>query len=168
MRKLLELPKEYVAELELGTETDTLDATGIIIKERSIPTLTTKILHESFKNFKGEITQRIPDYSAAKIGGQRMYKLARKGIKIPDKFKSIKIYQLNLISYTTTRVSFQVLCSYGTYIRTLGADIAKSLGTVGFLRTLTRTAIGNYKLEDSIEIHNFPNKWIDLHRNENI
>jgi tRNA pseudouridine55 synthase len=166
MNEILKLPKEYLALLELGSETDTLDGTGKIIKTKDIPVLDAALIEDCLNKFTGEIKQKIPNYSAAKISGQRMYKLARTGKDMPAKFKWVTIYQTKLLSFSASQVYFQVNCSSGTYIRTLGADIAKCLGTVGFLQELTRTKIGKFELNNAIDIDNFSNKSLFFHQNE--
>lgn len=166
MDNLLKLQKEYVALLRFGVETDTLDATGKIVKEESVPLLDVNMIRDAVKKFTGEIVQKVPDYSAAKIQGRRMYKLARQGKDVPPRFKKVNIKDIKIMSLRENELLFRVKCGSGTYIRTLGADIARYLGTVGYLQELTRTAIGEFTLEKATEVENFHKKWVELSANE--
>ena len=166
--QLMNLPKEYLATLTLGTSTETLDKTGKIIEERPIKTLSLSQIDKALKHFIGEIKQRIPEYSASKIKGQRRYKLARKGKKIPESYKTVYIYDLKRDSFEQNKLRFKIKCSRGTYIRMLAYDIAVKLGTVGFLSELTRISIGDFNIGDSFTIPEFEKHWNQTHQNENI
>lgn len=168
IHRFVQMPKEYVAELELGTSTDTLDVTGKITGTQPVASLSEETVKEALGSFIGEIEQRIPDYSAAKVKGQRLYKLARQGKEIPVRYKRVRIYQAELLRYHEPIVEFRVQCSRGTYVRVLGADLAKNLGTVGYLRNLTRTGIGDYTLEESMTISDFEKEWTQKFADENI
>jgi tRNA pseudouridine55 synthase len=162
------LPKTYEAILRLGIGTDTLDLTGKIIKEEKIPKFDDLELIEIFTQFTGSIRQRIPDYSASKIGGRRSYSLARKGKQIPERYKLVDIYQLELLSRTPDEIRFTVNCGTGTFIRTLGLDIAAKLGCTGHLRLLIRKSIGNYTLDNSLTPAEFSGVWENIPKNEDI
>jgi len=155
MNELLKFPKTYQGVIRLGLETDTLDPTGKIIKETPVPDVTEGDIREILKSFEGEIEQDIPAYSATKHKGQRLYKLARKGQEIPRLTKKIIIYEINLLTFAEDKIRFEVKCGSGTYIRTLARDIAKKMGTVGYLTELTRTEIGPYKIEEAWSIKDF-------------
>lgn len=139
---LLDSDKRYVATLQLGVETDSGDKDGNPLKTVSVPTLTEAVLETVFSQFKGDIMQVPPMYSALKHQGKPLYEYARKGINIERPARPIHIYELKLIDFENTVVRFEVLCSKGTYVRTLGEDIAKALGTVGHLTGLHRTQTG--------------------------
>jgi tRNA pseudouridine55 synthase len=156
---LMELPKEYEAEIQLGKTTDTLDKTGKITAETTVPSLNEAQIRKALAEFIGPIRQKIPAYSASKISGQRSYHLARKGKKIPERYKSVYIYELELLNYRTNMLKIRVLCSRGTYIRTLGFDIAQKLGTAGFLIQLCRTRIGDYQIYDALSPEEFEKVW---------
>jgi len=151
--------KSYRAELLLGVKTNTLDPEGKIIDEKPIPFLDEHILHKTMKIFKGKQKQTPPMFSAKKRGGIRLYKLARKNIEIERNEIDIEIDDISLISFSKNKIIFNVSCSKGTYIRVLGTDIAKKLGTVGYLINLKRTRVGNYFIEDSKSIENFEKSW---------
>lgn len=147
--KLMHLPKEYVAEVEFGYETDTMDWTGKKIKETSIPDLSEKKIKLILENFQGKIKQEIPSYSAAKYKGKRLYKSARRGEKVPQLFKEVFIYDLELLEIGKNSIKLRIECSTGTYIRTLARDIARLLNSSGHVKSLVRTRIGDYTLKDA-------------------
>lgn len=142
--------KEYEFIVQWGMATDTGDTEGEVIKRsEKIPTRDEilKIIPE----FVGEITQIPPIYSAIKIDGQRAYDLARKGQEVVIPERQINIYALELLEeLANNQARFRVACSKGTYIRTLGSDIASKLGTVGHLQELRRTKCGLFSLADTI------------------
>ena len=147
------LDKEYVAELCLGEDTDTLDLEGNVIDEKDVKLpLDKEKIEQVFAHFRGEITQIPPMYSALKVGGEELYKKARRGEIVERKERQVTIYSLKLLSLHENKIIFKVVCSKGTYIRTLGNDIAHSLGECGHLTMLTRTRVGKYKIEDAKSI----------------
>jgi tRNA pseudouridine55 synthase len=166
--KFMELPKEYKTILRLGESTDTLDPTGTLIKKHSIPQLNKEKIIRSLESFRGEIKQQIPEFSASKICGKRAYKLARRGISIPRRSKIVHIYEIELLNFTRTSIEFRVVCSKGTYVRMLGYDIAKKLGTVGYLTQLRRTRIGDYSENTALTIPQFEGLWQTEVGNEDI
>ncbi len=141
------LDKEYLAKLTLGKKTDTADLDGNVILEKEIPTLTKEKIKEVFQSFIGEQEQIPPMYSAIKVNGKELYKYARNGEEIERKARKIHIYSLDLISFDNNSITFVARVSKGTYIRTLGEDIAERLNTVGYLSELTRTRVGNLSLD---------------------
>ena len=151
--------KEYIATIQLGKETDTLDLTGKIVKTSNLPSLSEKNILAVLKNFIGSIKQVPPMYSALKVNGQPLYKLARKGLTITRKKRYIKIYDIKLQSFTTEIIRIKIKCGRGTYIRSLGRDIAGKIGTVAHLKSLKRTRIGDYDKKATISIKEFP-KWL--------
>jgi len=165
--ELMDMPKEYEGILSLGSSTDTLDPTGKIIEEKPIPPLETQQILAVFSKLTGSIKQRIPAFSAAKIAGKRSYALARKGIALPDRYKTVKIYDIRLLNYQKEQIHFQVECGQGTYIRSLGYDIANQLGTTGYLVKLIRKRIGDYRIEQSLTLDEFEQQWGKKTRHEN-
>lgn len=156
MNELSALPKTYRAVARLGASSDTLDCTGIITSEViSRETLKLTEIVAASKKFVGEIEQVIPDYSATKINGVPRYKLARRGEAMERKSKLVTIDELKIISYQDERVTFETTVSSGTYIRQLAYDIFKSLGVESYLESLTRTQVGEYKIEDCIKLEDF-------------
>ncbi|MCB9069384.1 MAG: tRNA pseudouridine(55) synthase TruB [Calditrichae bacterium] len=153
--ELMNLPKEYIAEIELGRETDTMDVTGKTILEKEVPELTQSSIEATFEALTGEVEQEVPAYSAAKIKGKRMYKLAREGKEMPQVFKKVTIEAIDLLDFSEKTIRIRVLCGRGTYIRTLGRDIARALNTAGFLKTLVRTRVGDFLIENAQSIEEF-------------
>ena len=135
--------KTYQASLSLGKSTTTGDLTGEIKEEKEVPNLSEKDVLEVLNSFIGESKQIPPMTSALHHEGKRLYDLSRKGIEIERKARTIVIKSIRLLSFDGKIVDFEVVCSRGTYVRTLGEDIAIKLGTVGHLMSLNRTAIGN-------------------------
>ena len=151
--------KRYVACLSLGELTDTFDIEGKVIKKMDIPHLSENYINKVLNSFIGEIYQVPPMYSAKKINGKRLYDLARKNITVDRKPNKITIFSINLIKFSHDNISFSVCCSKGTYIRVLGKEIAEKLGTVGHIKTLVRTDVGDYNIDNSETIENFHNSW---------
>ncbi len=143
------MDKKYLATLKLGVKTNTGDLTGEVIETKEIPELTKDKISEIFRGFLGKSTQIPPIFSALKVNGQEMYKYARKGIEIERKPREINILSLQLVSFEKDEITFITKVSKGTYIRTLGEDIAEKLGTVGHLTKLTRLEVGPYSLENA-------------------
>ena len=156
------LSKEYIATLKLGIKTDTLDLEGNIIDRKEVPILNEELIINTLNKFKGKIKQIPPMYSAIKVDGKRLYDLARVGIEIERKEREIEIYDIELLSFSNDEISFRVSCSKGTYIRTLGEQISEELNTYGHLISLTRTKVGNFKVEDAYKLDELDNfKLID-------
>ncbi len=149
---LMNLKKEYIARIEFGKTTDSYDLTGTILSERSADNLELENINQVIKQFHGEIYQTPPMYSAVKVNGERLYKLARRGEVVERKPRKIKIYQTDVIDFRNPFLKLRIVCSRGTYIRALANDMGEILGCGGYLTSLTRTRVGDYKLEDSFEI----------------
>ena len=143
------MDKTYMATLKLGKKTNTGDLTGELVQQEKIPELSKDKIIRIFQGFLGKSAQIPPIFSALKVDGQPMYKYARKGIEIERKPREIEIYKLDLVSFEKDEITFIAKVSKGTYIRTLGEDIAKKLGTVGHLTKLTRLEVGPYSLKDA-------------------
>ncbi len=144
--------KEYLATLRLGLTTDTEDITGEVLSESEALPNDAEV-HTVAKQFWGEIMQTPPMYSALKVGGQKLCDLARKGIEVERAARAVTIHSLEIAP--TERAgdyTLRVVCSSGTYIRTLCADIGKALGTGGVMATLCRTAVENFRLENSFTL----------------
>ena len=147
--------KSYIAELQLGRLTNTLDTEGDIIEEGIVPDLNEEKIVKVLDAFLGIQKQRPPMFSAKKHKGVRLYKLARKKIEVHRDEIDITINDISLVSILSNKIIFNVDCSKGTYIRVLGSDIAKSLGTIGYLTNLKRTRVGDFSIEDSVSIDKF-------------
>ena len=151
--------KSYNATLFLGEETDSLDKEGEIVKRKSVPKLNEDLVIKILNSFLGRYIQKPPMFSAKKVNGVRLYRLARKKIEVERDDQNCTIYDISLKVIESNVIEFAVTCSKGTYIRVLGSDIAKKIGTVGYLTKLTRTSIGKHSLSKSLTIKNFESKW---------
>ena len=158
---LINHDKKYIVELQLGTKTDTADGEGRIVKQQPVnkEILTTKNIEKILQSFVGKQEQIPPIYSAIKINGKKLYEYARKGQKIELKPRKIEIYNIKLINYSVEekQIKFEVFCGKGTYIRSLCEDIAIKFGTVGYMKSLKRIQVGDFKIEDSITIDELNN-----------
>lgn len=143
------MDKKYLATLKLGAKTNTGDLTGEIIETKPIPELTKDKISEVLNSFLGEQIQVPPMFSALKVNGKELYKYAREGKEIERKERKINVFEINLLSFEKDEITFVVKVSKGTYIRTLGEDIALKLNTVGHLTKLTRLEVGPYSLKDA-------------------
>lgn len=146
------LNKEYVGTLTLGKKTSTYDLTGETIEEKDIVPFTKEELISALNSFLGEQEQLPPIYSAIKKDGKPLYYYAREGISIEVKKRLINIYSLDLISFEKDSIIFKAKVSKGTYIRSLGNDLAIKLNNLGYLSSLTRTKIGDFTLSQSKHI----------------
>ncbi|HCW75403.1 MAG TPA: tRNA pseudouridine(55) synthase TruB [Candidatus Marinimicrobia bacterium] len=154
-----DLRKVYVATVSLGSQTDTGDYTGSVISEDTVPNMTRAELESNFGSFVGDIFQVPPMFSAKKVNGQTLYKLARKGRTVEREPHPISIFSIELIDMQLPNFTMKVHCGKGTYIRTLAEDIAVSVGTVGHLTALRRLAIGEFVVEDAESITTFEERW---------
>jgi tRNA pseudouridine55 synthase len=142
--------KTYLGTLTLGTETDTMDRTGRVTDVKPVPNLDLELVRERAKAFVGETEQTPPSFSALKVQGKRAYSLARKGIPVTLEKRRVTIKEWTVLSLDLPDVSFRVVCSSGTYVRSLAADLGKGLGVGAHLKALRRTAIGPYRIEDAL------------------
>ncbi len=152
--------KKYIAELTLGITTDTLDLTGKVIDKKDFIMPSKEELEKIFASFKGEIKQIPPMYSAIKVNGVELYKLARKGEVVERKERNVTIYDLKILSISKQKIIFEVECSKGTYIRTLGYDIASKIGSGGHLSLLTRISVGDFLLKNAKSIDDVNENYI--------
>lgn len=148
---LLDSEKKYRVELTLGIETDTEDIYGTVINESPVVS-TEEEIKKAILGFIGTYEQIPPMYSAIRIKGKRLYKLARKGIEIKRSPRTVIIYSIDIIEIKNNKAMFDVLCSKGTYIRTLCKDIGNVLGCGGTMSFLLRVRSGRFDLETSITI----------------
>lgn len=154
--EFLKLDKEYIATVKLGEISTTGDREGIITpyqpdncstEDLKIPTIDE--VKEVVQKFVGEVEQRVPNFSAVKINGQRAYKLAREGKMIEMPVRKVKIYEIEILQYEWPELEIRCKVSSGTYIRALGEDIGKALGVGGYLTALRRMQVGKYRVEDA-------------------
>lgn len=154
---LIEHNKEYIATIELGKLTDTGDEEGKIIEEDLnfegiVKNLNIKKIQEVLIEFLGKQKQIPPIYSAIKINGKKAYEYARQGQTVEIEPRDIEIFDIELLNFLNNEIEFRVVCSKGTYIRTLCEDISKKIGTLGYMKELKRTKINDFTIEKSITI----------------
>jgi tRNA pseudouridine55 synthase len=153
---LIGMKKHYQGEMILGISTDSQDSEGKIIQKREVKTdINKKRIKDIFQKYEGTISQTPPMFSAAHYKGKRLYHLARKGIEVKRNPKKVKIYQLDIMDFNqkvNPIVKFEVICSKGTYIRTLCNDIGDELGCGAHLSNLVRKKVGNFSIEDSLNL----------------
>ena len=159
LKKITDTDKTYTASLVLGKTTNTLDLEGDVIKKKKIPILSESKINKVLDSFLGTSMQTPPMFSAKKIGGVKLYELARKNIIVDREPIQINISDINIINFNETNIVFTVSCSKGTYIRVLGKEIAEKLGTVGHLNSLIRTRVGEYVINDSVSLDQFKLSW---------
>ena len=152
--------KRYKALLQLGKTTTTQDSEGEVTSEREVNVTETDIKN-AVAEFVGEISQIPPMYSAVKINGQKLYKLAREGKEIEREPRKITIYSIDVlnIDLNAATVELDICCSKGTYIRTLCNDIGEKLGCGGYMASLVRTKSASFTLENSITLEEFEEFW---------
>jgi len=150
---LTKLPKEYVATFLLGVQTDTGDRTGKILVREDASRISEEEVRASLEALLGERSYYVPAYSAIKIDGKKLYELARAGKEIDLPLKKMEVFSAELLSYTkekdTIYLEVKFFVSSGTYIRTLGEELAKLLGTVGTTTELRRTRVGEFSVTDA-------------------
>ena len=148
----LEDGKSYRAEITFGVKTDTGDDSGTVVQTSALPMCTAEEFANVLQDFTGVQKQLPPMYSALKLNGQPLYKLARKGIEVEREAREIFISRLELISFNPQKAVLDVECSKGTYIRTLLEDICARLGVCGTMSFLLRTSAGGFKIEDAVTL----------------
>ena len=151
--QIQELPKRYHACVSLGASTPSQDSATEPDAHAPVPDLTKNQLSELLKDqFSGRIRQIPPMYSALWKDGKRLYTYARKGEVVDRDPREVEIHDIKLLSFHQDRLKLDVLCSKGTYVRTLAHDLGKALGTLAHLTDLRRTAIGPYHVDEAAEI----------------
>jgi len=153
---LVGMKKQYQGEMILGVSTDSQDSEGKIIGKKEVGAdIDEKRIRDIFQKYEGTISQIPPMFSAGHYKGKRLYHLAREGIEVKRSPKEVKIYQFNLVNFdqrVNPIVKFEVVCSKGTYVRTLCNDIGNELGCGAHLSSLVRKKVGNFSSEDSINL----------------
>ncbi len=155
---LTEKRKEYIAEFLCGVVTDTQDMTGTVLS-RSKTDLTEEAVRTVIMSFLGESDQIPPMYSACKVNGRRLYELAREGKEVERKARRITIYELEILGMELPNVTIRVLCSKGTYIRTLCHDIGQKLGCGAAMQSLLRTRVERFTLADARRLDEIKEFW---------
>ncbi|RZF56946.1 tRNA pseudouridine(55) synthase TruB [Acinetobacter halotolerans] len=149
---LLDSSKRYQTTVKLGQTTTTGDVEGEILQQREVPHLTLESIEQVLAQFRGDIQQIPPMYSALKRDGRPLYELARQGIEIEREARPVTIYDLTLVSFTEDTLTLDVTCSKGTYIRVLGEDIGEALGCGGHLTHLHRIQTGHFEINPDYTI----------------
>ena len=165
---LINHDKVYEVSLKLGISTDTMDTEGKIIEEKKVNSniLAKENIEKVLSSFIGKQEQTPPIYSAIKVAGKKLYEYARKGQEVEIPKREIEIYNIELvgINKVSKEIEFKVSCSKGTYIRSLCIDIAKALGTIGYMSGLERLQVGEFKIENAIKIdENTTKEYIEEH-----
>jgi tRNA pseudouridine55 synthase len=154
---LVGLPKTYEAVIRLGQETDTYDAAGEVVAERPYHLITADQLQQALTPFRGPILQTPPIYSAIKQKGQPLYKLARAGAAVKIPARKVTIYELEALTFEPPEIFLRVVCSSGTYIRSLAHDLGQTLDCGGHITTLRRTAVGDFKVREAVPLAELAN-----------
>lgn len=164
---LMNHDKTYKVILKLGIKKSTGDEEGEILQEKSVDKniLEEQNVNNILNSFLGEQEQIPPIYSAIKVDGKKLYEYARKGQEVEIKPRKITIYAIRLLKIDKEKkeIEFEVSCSKGTYIRSLCEDIAKKMGTIGYMKELQRTQVGTFSLEQSILIEDLTKETIEEH-----
>lgn len=155
-------PKSYRGTIVLGVETDSQDATGTIVQVRAVPTIGGFELRNLEEQFSGDLWQVPPMFSALKRQGVPLYKLARQGKEVPREPRSIRVENLRLNKLGKAEIEIELTCSRGTYVRTLAADMGKSLGCGAHLKSLRRIACGHLTVDRAVTLEELE-RW-DSHK----
>lgn len=145
-----QMPKTYSATFLLGRQSDTEDTDGEVTELVDPPIPTANAVREAAERLTGRILQRPPAYSAIKVGGRRAYDLAKRGEDVRLAPREVDVYRLNVVAYEYPELRVRIECGGGTYVRSLGRDLAESLGTAAVMSSLQRTAIGPFRIEEAV------------------
>jgi tRNA pseudouridine55 synthase len=165
--EFMDLEKEYEGTIELGITTDTDDAQGKVTGRSDVPLFSRQDILSILVGFQGVIHQIPPMYSAIKMNGSRLYRLARRGKVIPREPRKVTIHEITLLDWNSPRLSVRVRCSKGTYIRALARDVGERCGTGGTLMTLRRTRLGPHRADDAYTLDTL-REWLVVQHDERI
>jgi tRNA pseudouridine55 synthase len=149
---LLDADKRYQATFKLGVITDSGDADGKVLETRAVPEISDSELESVLENYRGEISQIPSMFSALKVNGQPLYKLARQGIEIERKSRQVTIHELGVLERHQDKITVDVHCTKGTYVRTLAEDIGLELGCGAHVVELRRLAAGPYTVDEAVSM----------------
>lgn len=149
---ITEATKAYDATVRLGVTTDTLDADGKVLAERPVPEISREVLEAALQRFRGTFAQTPPMYSAVKVGGRRLYELARNGEEVERAARQVTVYELVLRDFSATEVKLSVRSSKGFFVRSLAADLGEALGCGAHLTALRRTQSGPFTLAQALPL----------------
>jgi len=162
--RFLELEKEYVVRMRLGGRTASLDADTPVTEVLPVPDLSREEVTRVLGRFIGDQLQVPPMYSAVKVKGTRLYKRARRGEEVDRPPRCVTIHSIDLVDVALPEMTLDVVCSKGTYIRSLVDDIGKALGTAAYVTALERKRIGTYSLDDALSLDELPGRSGDRGR----
>ena len=156
---LINHDKTYIATLRLGIKTDTADSEGNVVEEKEVPQLSEEVIVKVLNSMIGKQSQVPPMYSAIKVNGKKLYEYARQGKTVEVNGRDIEIYNMKLLELNLNEadVVFEISCSKGTYIRTVCENVAEKLNTVGYMKELRRVKVGEFEIQDSINIEDIRN-----------
>lgn len=149
---LISVDKVYEGELTLGINTNSQDAEGEVMETRPVPPLTREQVLAAMQTFLGDQYQKPPMFSAIKIGGVPLYKMARKGEEIEREPRFVRIATFDLVEFNTPKITFRLHCTKGTYVRTVAYDLGEKLGCGGHLSALRRTGSGKFTIEQGLPL----------------
>lgn len=152
LHQLQNLDKKYIAEITLGTETNTYDGEGKIVFQKEVPELSMTEIEDIVSTFTGSYEQVPPVFSAIKKDGQASYALARAGKEVIPEPRSVHVHEIKILDFNGGKLKLMVHCASGFYVRSLAHDIGESIGCGGYLSDLSRTMIGPYNLNDAFEM----------------
>ncbi|NJY61168.1 tRNA pseudouridine(55) synthase TruB [Salinimicrobium sp. CDJ15-81-2] len=152
--------KEYTGTFTLGATTPSYDMETEVDREFPIDHITSEDILNATKAFSGDIQQQPPVFSALKKDGKRLYEYARSGEEVHIPTRTVNISEFEITNIDLPKVHFRVMCSKGTYIRSLAHDFGKELGGGAYLSSLRRTRIGDYRVEDALSIDSFENEYL--------
>jgi tRNA pseudouridine55 synthase len=158
-----QMEKRYRGTFLLGQTSDTEDIEGTIVRLENPPVPSRSAIEAALTEFVGKIEQRPPAFSALKVEGRRAYKLARQGQPVQLKPRQVEIHGLRLVSYDYPALVLDVCCGSGTYIRSLGRDIAGRLGTGAVMSALRRTAVGSFHVDDAMDLEQLTSDTLRIH-----
>ena len=144
--------KKYRMDVKLGVSTTTFDAEGEVVKTREVKSVTPKMIEDVLQPFVGLIEQTPPMYSAIKVQGQRLYKLARAGVEVERKARSVEIYDIRVVDYSPPVLVLDVESGRGAYMRSLADDLGEALGCGGHVADLVRLSCGRFHTEESLTL----------------
>lgn len=154
--------KSYEASVRLGQETTTYDAEGEIVAERQV-SVSEEELAAALDAFRGVITQLPPLYSAVKVDGKPLYRLAREGVEVERPARTVTIFELDLIGWLPPLLELRIVCSSGTYVRSLAHDLGRVLECGGHVQALRRTAVGSFEVEEAVSLETLSQEDLQDH-----
>lgn len=162
IEEFMGLEKEYTGIFVIGQTTPSYDLETEVSDPVDISVVTEESILNAVKSLTGTISQLPPAHSAIKIGGKRAYKFARQGKEVELKPREVVVSEFEITSFSLPMITFRIVCSKGTYIRSLAHDLGESLGVGAYLSQLCRTRIGNFKLEDALSVDDVTPPHADL------